>query len=926
MTAIKGEKIRKTFGAQTVFEDASFLFPNHGLCLLLGESGIGKSTLLDIFSGIDVDYGGSVSCYGREYKKCSDAERGAFRYKNIGFLRQEFDLLPHESVLSNAILPLECEKGISEKEKKIKAKVLLKDVGLYAKRKSLAYTLSGGEKQRLAFVRSIIHDPAILLCDEPTGALDKESASRIVSLLEREAKSRLVIVSTHDEEAFKPVANAVYRIENRKITCKNRLSFDRNPKKEIRIKSGKAGISFRFWIKHALNLLKARRFRTSLSIFLMSFSLTMLGLSVFLKRDVSEKIESSLTSLTGEGMVVMSLKNDKSASLSNVLSAPKKEVSLIASKKDDGSAVCASYLSSFEQIFKTTNEMYIKYGARRYSFSSLSARSINDFLCLDDYHDAAVFPSRPAILETDDIVLGLPQNAMHDLAKAFQTERNYDALGTFLTKKRLSLDLAVENADWGYSDKQSFFIKGVMEFRVPTIFHFERLWNEKVFEEMMLLPSSDGSSFKTPWTLHKVYGLSGIKDEERFLSSSRNEDMRRYVFDKDAYRYDQSHNEGEIGRKDVRYFLFSANRFGIKESDVSSIASSREISSFSFLGEGAYRAFASAFSYGFKEPFLLGNDMNEVTQYADALSKVPRRMMASFPDTPLSLALGSYLRPRISGLTFSSDFSSIISGSIPKSIDEIVLSSALYDRLGKPKEVAVGGVYEVSADEENVYRNYRFATLKVVGVSSLNFDVMVGDSYWLIDFFKARLGMSAFSLEARECLFQIKEGTDPSNVVSVLDAKYPNYSFADPSSAISESVSQVMGYISAILLFASVSCVIAGFILLLSLSTLYVSENKSEGRYFYLLGIGKNDIADGYISGVALLLTIGLLVSFLSLFVVEILFDEAISSSFGVVSSFQMDLLPHFIVFLAYVISLLFVSIFVKAPLRKNDLAKRENA
>ncbi len=925
MIAIKGEKIRKAFGPQTIFEDASFVFPSHGLCLLLGESGIGKSTLLDILSGIDVDYEGDVSCYGREYKKYSDHERGVFRYKNIGFLRQEFDLLPHENVLSNAILPLESEKGLSEKEKKIKAKVLLKDVGLFAKRKTLAYMLSGGEKQRLAFVRSIIHDPAILLCDEPTGALDKESASKIVSLLERESKTRLVIVSTHDERAFKPIANAVYRIENRKITCKNHISFDEKPKKGIQIKNGKAAISLRFWIKHALNLLKAKRLRTSLSIFLMSFSLTTLGLSTFLKRDVSEKIESSLTSLTGEGTVVMSLKNDKSVSLSNVLSAPKKDVLSIAAKKDDGLFLCASYLSSFEQIFKTTNEMYVKYGARRYSFSSMSARSVNDFLCLDDYGGGAIFPSRPATLEIDDIVLGLPQNAMHDLAKAFQTERNYDALGTFLTKKRLSLDLATENADWGYSDKQSFFIKGIMEFRVPTIFHFDRLWNEKVFEEMMLLPSSDGSSFKTPWTLHKAYGLSGIKDEEAFLEFSREEAFRKYVFDKDAYRYDQSHNEGEIGRKDIRYFLFSVNRFGIKESDVSSIASLKEISSFSFLGEGAYRAFASALSYGFKEPFLLGNDIDEMMQYADALSKVPQKMMASFPDIPSSMALGSYLRPRTSGLTFSSDFSSVISGSAPKSVDEIVLSSSLYDRLGKPKEVAVGGVYEANADQDNVYRNYRFATLKVVGVSSLDFDVMVGGSYWLVDFFKIRLGMSAFSLEARECLFRIEEDAEPSKIVSVLEAKYPNYSFADPSSAISESVSQVMGYISAILSFASISCVIAGFILLLSLSTLYVTENKSESRYFYLLGIGKADIADGYIFGVLLLLTIGLAVSFFSLFVVEILFDEAICSSFGAASSFQIDLLPHFIVFIAYLLSLLFASIFIKASLRKNDLARREN-
>lgn len=923
MSALELRNLSKSFGQQKIYQDVNLALPSNGLILLLGESGSGKSTLFEMLSGIDIDYDGEICCFGRFFKRMSETERSDFRLQNIGFLRQNFDLLPRESVLDNAMMPLEGEK-LSFKEKKIRVEALLNDVGLANKKKALAFTLSGGEKQRLSFVRAIINDPVFLLCDEPTGALDPDNAFCLLELLKRTSKRRLVLISSHDESLFSKAADAIYSIENHKIACKKPLFSLGEKQSEAPLKKQKRSSSPFFWLKHAAHLFKAKKIRTALSVALLSFSFLAFGLSLFLSRDVSKKIETAFSSLTGEGTIVMSLRNSNQPSLSNVLSVSQSKLRFLANDYDDQLELCASYLSTFEQMFKDANDMSVRYGARQYSFASMSARSINDYLLLSDYPTNAVFPSRPKVLEVDDIVFGFPQRVMRDLAKCFSVESNYQAVASFFLNHKLALELWTENADWGYYDHESFFIKGIMEFETPTIFHLDALWNEAIYEERMRLPSSDGSSFSTPWTLHKAYGFRGVRDEEGFLTQTRKERWRDYLFDKDSYRYDQSHNDIGVQRSDCRYFVFSANRFGLKQEDIDAIADSSRFLSFTPLGEGAYRAYPAAMAVGFREPFVLGKEKNAVAEYADSVSKVSKEAMAILPEIPDGLAIGSYLRPRNAALTFSSDLSSISEGVAPNGLDEIVLSRSLYERLDNPKSVHVAGARETNLAEGTLYRNYGFAELKVVGVSSLENDVIVSNSYWLIDFFRARLGMSVFSLEPRECLLLLGDETNAKESLKHLSSRYPAYSFVDPSSIISESVAQVVGYISTILSFTSGVCLLSSFLLLLAVSLLHIVENKAEGRYLFCLGFSRERIFDSYFSGVFLLLSSAFGAAFFSLSFVEVFFEGAIRDSFGLSSSSQMDFLPHLSMFFIYLLSLLLAGVFIKLMLRKSGFSREE--
>jgi putative ABC transport system ATP-binding protein len=173
------------------------------LSLIIGPSGCGKTTLLSVISGIlDADEG-SVELFGEELTAMSDRRLTRFRAERIGFVFQQYNLLPALTAAENAAIPLVIA-GWSKRKAVEKASHVLNSLGMGKKIKSLPSQLSGGQQQRVAISRALVHEPSLLVCDEPTAALDQESG-RTVMLLMREAAlrpDRAVVVVTHDNRVF----------------------------------------------------------------------------------------------------------------------------------------------------------------------------------------------------------------------------------------------------------------------------------------------------------------------------------------------------------------------------------------------------------------------------------------------------------------------------------------------------------------------------------------------------------------------------------------------------------------------------------------------------------------------------------------------------------------------------------------------------
>ena len=212
-----GKSYREAQSLRTVLEDVTLEVRRGEFVAVTGRSGTGKSTLLNLASGIDVPDRGSIVLDGMELSALSERERTLKRRSTVGFVFQFFNLIPTLSVAENLMLPLELN-GTPRDAARERADVMLERVDLASRAASFPDRLSGGEQQRVAVARALVHEPAIVLADEPTGNLDAETGRAVLALLSslnRDAGKTLIIV-THSDEAARQ-AGRVMRIEEGRI-------------------------------------------------------------------------------------------------------------------------------------------------------------------------------------------------------------------------------------------------------------------------------------------------------------------------------------------------------------------------------------------------------------------------------------------------------------------------------------------------------------------------------------------------------------------------------------------------------------------------------------------------------------------------------------------------------------------------------------
>jgi ABC-type lipoprotein export system ATPase subunit len=191
------------------------------MAAIIGPSGSGKTTLLNILGALDRPTSGKVSIAGTDLGGLNEAEITAYRRKTVGFVFQDYGLIPNLTALENVMLPMEFAR-VPSKEAKERARELLAAVGLGHRLGHRPNRLSGGEQQRVAIARSLANDPAMILADEPTGNLDTKTSKEIVTLLRNLVKERqkTAIVVTHDE-AIAESADLRFHIQDGKILDQN---------------------------------------------------------------------------------------------------------------------------------------------------------------------------------------------------------------------------------------------------------------------------------------------------------------------------------------------------------------------------------------------------------------------------------------------------------------------------------------------------------------------------------------------------------------------------------------------------------------------------------------------------------------------------------------------------------------------------------
>lgn len=249
---------------QRALDKISIQFRECEFVSILGPSGSGKTTMLNIIGGLDNYTSGDLLINGISTKKYKDRDWDTYRNHSIGFVFQSYNLIPHQTALSNVELALTLS-GVSKEERRQKAKEVLKKVGLQSHMNKKPNQMSGGQMQRIAIARALINDPDILLADEPTGALDSETSVQIMELLKEIAKEKLVIMVTHNPDLAKQYSTRIVKLLDGQITDDSNpvvdsISVDQEKKEKTKKKSKKkTSMSFLTALSLSLNNLMTKK-------------------------------------------------------------------------------------------------------------------------------------------------------------------------------------------------------------------------------------------------------------------------------------------------------------------------------------------------------------------------------------------------------------------------------------------------------------------------------------------------------------------------------------------------------------------------------------------------------------------------------------------------------------------------------------------
>ena len=318
---LKLENIKKDYitgdTAVHALKGVSVEFRKSEFVSILGQSGCGKTTLLNIIGGLDRYTSGELYIGGRATSDFRDRDWDNYRNHSVGFIFQSYNLIPHQSVLSNVELALTLT-GVPRAERRRRAAEALEKVGLADQLNKKPNEMSGGQMQRVAIARALVNDPEILLADEPTGALDSETSVQIMELLKEISKDRLVIMVTHNPELAKQYSTRIIRLLDGNITD-DTMPYSGDGEKKTEKKSGKRpSMSFLTALSLSLNNLMTKKARTFLTAFAGSIGIIGIalilslsnGVNAYIARVDEETLSSYPITIEQAGMDVSQLVSD----------------------------------------------------------------------------------------------------------------------------------------------------------------------------------------------------------------------------------------------------------------------------------------------------------------------------------------------------------------------------------------------------------------------------------------------------------------------------------------------------------------------------------------------------------------------------------------------------------------------------------------
>lgn len=304
--------IKKTYHVGDIetkaLDGISVAFREKEFVAILGTSGSGKTTCLNIVGGLDHYDSGDLKIKGKSTKDFKENEWDAYRNNTIGFVFQSYNLISHLSIVANVEMGMTLS-GVSSEEKHKKALEVLEQVGLKEHIHKKPNQLSGGQMQRVAIARALANDPEILLCDEPTGALDSVTSIQIMDLIKEVAKDRLVIMVTHNPELANQYADRIIRFSDGKIVDDTHPHEERPKEDQFKLK--KTSMNMLTALHLSFNNLRTKKGRTFLTAFASSIGIIGIAVILSLSTGFQEEIDDFQSDTMSEFPIIITQQNQE---------------------------------------------------------------------------------------------------------------------------------------------------------------------------------------------------------------------------------------------------------------------------------------------------------------------------------------------------------------------------------------------------------------------------------------------------------------------------------------------------------------------------------------------------------------------------------------------------------------------------------------
>ena len=463
---IRLENVTKIYASKAqsclALDHISLTLPNQGFMAILGPSGCGKTTLLNLLGGLDSPSEGTIFVDGKNMNEWEEKALDSYRNQQVGFVFQNYYLIPHLSVYENIALSLEMSKDNDHIEERVNQ--ALKEVGLFEKRKAKPQTLSGGQMQRVSIARALVHQPTIILADEPTGALDSKNAEQVLRILKNISKKYLVVMVTHNEQVAEIYADRVIELFDGKIVKDSGnqieiLKEEPQPLKPVKI-------PFKTSFKWAFKNLWNKKLRSVLTIIAGSIGVMGMGLILSMQAGVREYIVNAQEASLGKYpvMVTSYLRTSSESHKDELEEYPDTDYVIV----EKGDILTQEHVNHMPDDFVTymanmDESYYTVQDSNSYLQFPLLTKNDDDYELVSSYYFKKSVSNTEFANEQYDVLLGKMPESINELALVVDKYNRIDAtllesLGFNSDENQISFSYLLNEKEYRYIPNDEYYV------------------------------------------------------------------------------------------------------------------------------------------------------------------------------------------------------------------------------------------------------------------------------------------------------------------------------------------------------------------------------------------------------------------------------------------------------------------------------------